>query len=484
MAHHHYAAYRAMASASAAAVAAAAARNQAYQPKQAPKSIQPTPLVLPPNKVAAKGIPGNSSSTSTRVATLSTAECDAIARKRGKFTCHEQSTWAMRFRQAVEFKEKHGHCRIPYQYPFNKDLARWAKRQKYQYKLFIGEAEAFEKKSSLTKERIAALENIGFCFDAQQESWNEQFDALVEYVRKYGHAKVAKRERSLGRWVCSQRTRISQGKMTLDRFICLEACKFVWASQTPTQNFIAQIEKMREKALKKLQTDPETRKRFSEIQAKVSQGANKNKYKSVDNIQQVPWGSLLARTANPSVASAGSHVTLSPGTLNSSPVAAASLAPLPTSVTAPSPVSLVAPVASIAPTGAPTDLPKDPPLKTSENSSLQASSVNGENKSDTPLEPAKSSAATTIDEAAKETNAEHGATPTASVGKTEEGIPCIALSMKSAASIMEANAQKADLVSKDLLRAKAAALRAAAVEIEAIANASSSSSSDVNYAQV
>jgi hypothetical protein len=145
--------------------------------------------------------------------------------------------------------------------------ARWAKRQKYQYKLYIGEREVSTKKSSLTPERIAALEALGFVWDSQEEGWLEQYDALIAFIRKNGHAKVAKRERSLGRWVCSQRTRVSQGKMTLERFMKLDAVGFVWASNTPTDNFITQVEEMRVKAENAMKVDPELRKKFMEWQS-------------------------------------------------------------------------------------------------------------------------------------------------------------------------------------------------------------------------
>jgi hypothetical protein len=49
---------------------------------------------------------------------------DGMTRKKGKFTSQEESAWARRFQQAIDFKRQHGHCRIPYQYPPNNDLVR------------------------------------------------------------------------------------------------------------------------------------------------------------------------------------------------------------------------------------------------------------------------------------------------------------------------------------------------------------------------
>ena len=326
----------------------------------------------------------------------------------------------------------------------------------------------------MTKDRIAALENLGFCWDAQQESWDEQFEALVAYVRKHGHAKVAKRERSLGRWVCSQRTRVSQGKMTLERFVRLEAIGFVWASQTPTQNFIIQIEKMREKAMKKLQSDPEARKRFAELQANVSRDVTKKDNMGLDNIQKIAWGSVLSRPAHPNASTSAMSPSTSP----------AASAPRLASATA-------------SPTHAESELvmdpvPKEPPgaspVKAFEHASTQANvSTESVSSASTPIFGTAVAPKRTMP---KPRPAEPQAQAAAALAPpdADPGVPYVALSMKTAASKMEATAQKADLVSKDMLRAKAAALRAAAEEIEAIANSSSEPSSsdakDAKFAEV
>jgi hypothetical protein len=52
---------------------------------------------------------------------------NGVTPKKGKFTSQEESAWAKRFQQAIDFKRQHGHCRIPYQYPPNNDLVRTPK---------------------------------------------------------------------------------------------------------------------------------------------------------------------------------------------------------------------------------------------------------------------------------------------------------------------------------------------------------------------
>lgn len=132
-----------------------------------------------------------------------------------------------------------------------------------------------EKRSSMTPARIELLESLGFVWDSQEIGWLEQYDALVEYINMYGHAKVAKREMTLGRWVCSQRTRLGQGKMTLDRFMKLEAVGFVWAAHSCCPYMSEQLKQMREKAKKKMEANPKMKALYSEWQSKIQPKVNR-----------------------------------------------------------------------------------------------------------------------------------------------------------------------------------------------------------------
>ena len=66
--------------------------------------------------------------------------------------------------------------------------------------------EAALETSTLTAERILALENIGFCWDARISKWYSQFQELQLHVQKNGNTYVErKKNRSLHVWVKCQR---------------------------------------------------------------------------------------------------------------------------------------------------------------------------------------------------------------------------------------------------------------------------------------
>ena len=76
----------------------------------------------------------------------------------------QTDVWEIRRQELEEYKRVHGHCNVPSRYAENPQLAAWVKRQRRQYK-FMCEG----KPSSMTKERIARLEAVGFEWDLRSK---------------------------------------------------------------------------------------------------------------------------------------------------------------------------------------------------------------------------------------------------------------------------------------------------------------------------
>jgi hypothetical protein len=71
--------------------------------------------------------------------------------------------WEERWNELLLYKKTHGDCVVPSNYEKNPQLAVWVKRQRRQYKFYC---EA--KPTSMTKERIAKLEKLGFAWDCRK----------------------------------------------------------------------------------------------------------------------------------------------------------------------------------------------------------------------------------------------------------------------------------------------------------------------------
>jgi hypothetical protein len=148
------------------------------------------------------------------------------------FRPYQAEQWTQRYDELCEYVKTHGNCQVPHSYTQNPALSRWVKRQRYQYKLRVE-----NKTSTMTEERVAALERIGFVWDSHVAAWDERRSELIEYKRTYGHCNVPSNypsNRQLAVWVKRQRRQYKfflAGKpssMTDDRIASLESIGFEW----------------------------------------------------------------------------------------------------------------------------------------------------------------------------------------------------------------------------------------------------------------
>lgn len=151
---------------------------------------------------------------------------------------HLESQWLERYEELLAFKKKCGHCRVPHTFADNPSLARWVKRQRYQYKL-----RQEGRKSNMTDERIRDLEKVGFVWDSHSASWINRLNELHEYRCLHGHTNVPGSyiaNPQLATWVKCQRRQFklySEGRpssLSPSRIQDLEKLGFEWTSRTVT----------------------------------------------------------------------------------------------------------------------------------------------------------------------------------------------------------------------------------------------------------
>ena len=65
--------------------------------------------------------------------------------------------WEERFMELGEYRRVHGTCNVPSIYPANQKLARWVKRQRSLFKLFLE-----GKNANANLDRVQQLSDIGF----------------------------------------------------------------------------------------------------------------------------------------------------------------------------------------------------------------------------------------------------------------------------------------------------------------------------------
>eukprot|EP00978_Attheya_sp_CCMP212_P017859 scaffold48121_cov47-Attheya_sp.AAC.7 len=175
-----------------------------------------------------------------------------------------------RLQELREYKAINGDTYVPVGYPQNRKLANWVKTQRSEYEKFY-----HGKDSHLTQERIQCLRDLGFDFQypvraginmisgmrvqnvsiattlndpASSDvsvSWNEKYEALVEYKKDHGHSRVPQRNKAnpgLGNWVKKQRNdyaKLQRGQhsaISQDRIDKLNEIDFIWNLKTSGQS--------------------------------------------------------------------------------------------------------------------------------------------------------------------------------------------------------------------------------------------------------
>ena len=170
--------------------------------------------------------------SSTKRPRLSADKLKALERLDFSWNLQEEA-WRIRYQEICEFRDKHGHCRVPMEGNHTK-LAVWSNNQRRCYRHWIQ-----GKNSTLTQDRIDLLERISFFDDFQsyQDVWNLRMAELKEFYKQHNHSNVPhdyEDNYSLGQWVMNLRTQYKRylaglpSILTTSRIAALELLDFRW----------------------------------------------------------------------------------------------------------------------------------------------------------------------------------------------------------------------------------------------------------------
>ena len=131
--------------------------------------------------------------------------------------------WEKRFSELIEYREKHGHCRVLFEWPENIKLSLW-----------VGTQRQDKKKRKIDPIRASRLDEIGFDWNPKESksTWEKNFSALTEFFQQEGHLKVPEKCSQwpqLPCWVNKLREDYKKEKLPEDRIAKLNALDFVWA---------------------------------------------------------------------------------------------------------------------------------------------------------------------------------------------------------------------------------------------------------------
>ena len=131
-----------------------------------------------------------------------------------------EALWEEGFDHLQAFVKEHGHCEVSDAHVADDGypLGQWVRVQRRQ-------------KDSISAERKARLDALGFIWDALAQQWEVGFQHLAAFVREHGHCRVlathvAADGYPLGQWVKVQRRR--KDRMSAERKARLDGLGFVW----------------------------------------------------------------------------------------------------------------------------------------------------------------------------------------------------------------------------------------------------------------
>lgn len=159
-------------------------------------------------------------------------------------TIRKRRPWDEWLEDLRRYKDDHGDCLVPFRSGKNSgyaSLGRWVNSQRRQYKRRMD-----GKKSSMTDERIKALEQLGFVWsmrirEARVMDWNDWLDELNRYKDEHGDCNVSFRYGPLGSWVARQRQHFARrsagctSPLTDEKIADLEMLGFEWVKKGQTE---------------------------------------------------------------------------------------------------------------------------------------------------------------------------------------------------------------------------------------------------------
>ena len=137
--------------------------------------------------------------------------------------------WDVWLGKLTAFKERFGHCNVPYRWPEDRGFGSWVAR-----------ARIMRKEGLLNDEQIQDLDQLDFVWGILEAGWDENFNKLKAFKAKHGHCNVPEKnypdDPSLAYFVGNMRQRRRKGKLSQDRVRQLDKLEFRWKQERPEWN--------------------------------------------------------------------------------------------------------------------------------------------------------------------------------------------------------------------------------------------------------
>ena len=136
----------------------------------------------------------------------------------------ERSSFDARLQQLVEFRNKHGHLRVPQAgTPEHPKLGRWV------WWLRIS-----RRRGMLSEDRVKILDKMKFVWEAHHHEWDLRYVSMVKHRMQHGHVNVwntSDLDQHLVWWALNQRQEKTRGSLPVLREQLMTSLGFEWWSE-------------------------------------------------------------------------------------------------------------------------------------------------------------------------------------------------------------------------------------------------------------
>jgi hypothetical protein len=133
-----------------------------------------------------------------------------------------EQRWMNRLNELKDFKEVYEHCNVPRDWHENPQLGIWVMEQRTKMR-----------KNTLEDYQLKELNLLGFSWERFKDQWDDRYEELVEFKRKYHHTNASRYgpQTQLGSWVSTQRQNMVRGesRLTEERIAKLDDIGFDWS---------------------------------------------------------------------------------------------------------------------------------------------------------------------------------------------------------------------------------------------------------------
>jgi hypothetical protein len=133
-------------------------------------------------------------------------------------TCQEKNrfdtAWLSKYQELKTFQDENGHCSVPPYHP----LWRWVDTQRIAHRHHQN-----KERPSMTEERIALLNDVGFIFNPAETKWMNRLGELSSCIQANEHWEVeASKNPGLHTWLNSQYKQFQNSNLSQERILLLK----------------------------------------------------------------------------------------------------------------------------------------------------------------------------------------------------------------------------------------------------------------------